>query len=241
MNLRDLQGSLQYYRDIKRRGGEKMNSSKKLLIVFLVCAALACSVVWIFSGTEWITSVSEEVPSEDVPEVPEMLPALTSHEEAISLADEFLIEKLGTEFFYNYFKIIEVDERPLMVTTWFVKYQYTCNGYTVDMSVAMYCGRITKDSPRIDVELSDVILNPQKILISEEEAIIIAQENGLEPSYTVILSCELRFHRICWRIVKEDRETLGPEDLAGLLIDAENGEVLRTWTKGISDRSCVTW
>lgn len=45
-------------------------------------------------------------------------------------------------------------------------------------------------------------------------------------------SCNFSFHRICWIVVKEDRETLDVEDLAGLLIDAESGIVLEKWIKG---------
>jgi hypothetical protein len=66
-------------------------------------------------------------------------------------------------------------------------------------------------------------LNPQEFLISEEQARVIAQENGLDPPYNLILFCELRFHRICWKITREDIENLETEDLAGLLIDAESG------------------
>jgi hypothetical protein len=85
-----------------------------------------------------------------------------------------------------------------------------------------------------------------EILISEEQAKVIAQEYGLYPPYNLILCCEMRFHRICWKITREDIENLKPEDLAGLLIDAESGIVLepkRLYTssrKGYNSVSQIT-
>jgi hypothetical protein len=67
-----------------------------------------------------------------------------------------------------------------------------------------------------------------EILISEEQAKVIAQEYGLYPPYNLILCC------------------LKPEDLAGLLIDAESGIVLepkRLYTssrKGYNSVSQIT-
>ena len=208
-----------------------MKNSKKSLIISLVCAAFLCSIVVIVSESGRIFSESKEVPPE-IPDLPEELSPLASHEEAISITSEFLNNVLGDEFFKNHFEFVEVDERPSMPTTWFVLYQYTSNGHTINMSVAVYCGRIPKSSSRVDRELSDVILEPQEILILEEKAKIIAQENGLEPPYKITLVCDFNFHTICWTIMKEDRENLDVEDLAGVLIDAENGTVLEKWIKG---------
>ena len=193
--------------------------------------AAICSIVLTVSESERIFSESKEVPSE-MPSQPEELPPLASHEEAISIAHEFLSEVLGDEFFNSHFTLVKVDERPVLPTTWFVIYQYTSGEHTLDLSVALYCGHIPRDSSRIDVELSQVILQPQGILISEEQAQIIAQSSGLEPPYKITLSCDLSFHRICWVVMKDDSETLDVGDLMGLLIDAENGAVLETWTKG---------
>jgi len=198
------------------------------LIVSVVGVALVCSVVVILSESGYVHSVSEEVSSpENMPKGQVTLPALTSHEEAIDLADSFIKGTLGDEFFQNRFTFIRVDERPDLSDTWFVVYQYLSNGYTVEMKIAVNAGRIPEDRPRIHVELSFVILEPLEILISEEKAMIIAQENGLKPPYIKLtLSCELEFHRICWIVVKEDAE-LG--ELKGLAIDAENGAVLASW------------
>jgi hypothetical protein len=172
-------------------------------------------------------SVSKEVPPEDVPNTPEKLPRLTSDEEAIAIADEFLKEKLGNEFFNNHLKVIGVDRMFEYSSWWIVEYEYRYNEYIVDLSVSINAGSIPLDSSRIDVEYSGVILEPQKILISEEQAKIIAQENGLEPPYKIILYCKLHVYRICWQITKKDAD-LKPGDLAGFLIDAETGEVLDT-------------
>ena len=198
-------------------------------MLMLVGIALTCSVVVILSESERIFSVSKEVSSEEVPTTLENLPPLTSHEEAIALADEFLKEKLGDEFFYNHFTFSKIDERPDIRSLWFVIYQYTDNGYTVDGSVAIDIGRIPEGTSRIDVDFSNIIVQPQRILISEEQAKIIAQKYGLEPPYSALfLCCKLCYHRICWRIVKEDAKI---EELEGLLIDAENGTVLDSWIR----------
>jgi len=204
-------------------------STKKLLIVSVVGIALVCSVIVIVSESGNVTSVSEEVSSpENIPKGHKMLPPLTSHEEGISLADEFLIETFGEEFFHDHFAFSRIEERPDL-RVWFVIYQYTSHGYTVDMDVAVNSDRIYDDRPRVDVAFSHIILEPQEILISEEEAQRIAQENGLEPPYMKLtLSCELVFQRICWIIVRENAE---PEELEGVSIDAENGTVLQSWVR----------
>jgi len=205
--------------------------SQNLLIIALVGAALVCSVVIIFSETQWITSVSEEVPSEYTPIVPEKLPPLTSDEEAIALADEFLKSTLGDEFFNDHFRVTGIEKIVERSSLSFVVYEYTYNEYTVKMSVAVDVGVVPKDASRIVVYLSTVILEPQGILISEEQAKIIAQEYGLEPPYMMILTCEVEFSRICWRIGKADEENIKIGDLAGLLVDAENGTVIDSWIK----------
>ncbi|MBU7027103.1 MAG: hypothetical protein HXS48_09175 [Theionarchaea archaeon] len=206
-------------------------SSRNLLIISVVGAALVCSVVVIFSQTQWITSVSEEVPSEYTPIVPEKLPPLTSQEEAIALADEFLRNTLGDEFFNDHFRVTGIEKIVERSSLSFVVYEYTYNEYTVKMSVAVDVGVVPKDASRIVVYLSTVILEPQGILISEEQAKIIAKEYGLEPPYMMILSCEVEFKRICWRIGKADEENIKFGDLAGLLVDAENGTVIDSWIK----------
>ncbi|MGD2250330.1 MAG: hypothetical protein PVF58_18175 [Candidatus Methanofastidiosia archaeon] len=202
-----------------------MKKFKKVLILVIVCVALTCCIWAIFSQSNM--SVSKEVPPEDVPNTPEKLPPITSHEEAITITDEFLKEKLGNEFFAAHITFAEVDERPDIYSLWFVKYQYTYNEYTVTLLVAIDFNPIQEGTSRIAVGFSDVILKPQQILISEEQAKIIAQENGLEPPYTLTLSCEPRYYRICWEILKEDTD-LELGDLAGFLIDAETGEILET-------------
>jgi hypothetical protein len=159
------------------------------------------------------------------------LPPLTSHEEAINLADGFLKETFGDEFFQNRFTFVRVDERPDLSDTWFIVYDYFSNGYTVEMKVAINTGRIPEDLTRIDVDFSYVILQPLEILISDEEAKRIAQEYGLEPPYIVTLVCKPEFHRIFWKIVKENAENLDIGELVGVIIDAETGEVSGAWEK----------
>lgn len=219
------------------------NPPKKLLIVVVVSTVLLCSVVVILSQSDIIHLRQEIIPPGEYvpPERPEMLPELTSHEEAIALTDEFMKEKLGNEFFDKYIEVKGVDELPYLPYTWAVLYEYTYNEYTVEFMVTVDIWSIPKGQSRIDIDFSCVILEPQKILISEEEAKGIAQEYGLEPPYNVILSCEIRFHRICWRITRKNQENLNLGDLAGVLIDAESGAILEAWTKGIGDRSCAIW
>ncbi|KYK38242.1 MAG: hypothetical protein AYK18_17595 [Theionarchaea archaeon DG-70] len=202
-------------------------STKELLIVSVVGIALVCSVIVIVSESGNVTSVSEEVSSpENIPEGHKMLPPLTSHEEAISLADEFLVETFGEEFFHDHFAFSRIEERPDL-GKWFVIYEYTSHGYTVDMRVAVNSDHIRKNRPRVDVLFSYIILEPQEILISEEEAKRIAQEYGLEPPYMKLtLSCKFELRRICWIVVREDVKY---EELKGVAIDAENGTVLQSW------------
>jgi len=126
-------------------------SSRNLLIISVVGAALVCSVVVIFSQTQWITSVSEEVPSEYAPVVPEKLPPLTSDEEAIALADEFLKSTLGDEFFNDHFRVTGIEKIVERSSLSFVVYDYTYNEYTVKMSVAVDVGVVPKDASRIVV------------------------------------------------------------------------------------------
>jgi hypothetical protein len=203
-------------------------SRKRLLIVSLVGAALVCSLVVILSESGYVFSVSREASSEEfVPKGPETLPPLTSHEEAIFLANEFLKEKLGNEFFCNHFTVIGLDETPHLPYTWVVLYHYTYKEYIIDTTVAVDIGPIPENASRILVNISTIILEPQEILVSEEHVKNIAQEYGLEPPYKELeLFCNLRFHRLCWKIVKEDAEST---ELEGLVIDAENGTVLESW------------
>lgn len=219
------------------------NPSRKLIIVIVVSIVSLCSIVLIVSESQSnIVHLRQEVipPGEYVPpKKPEMLPKLTSHEEAIAITDDFLKETLGEEFFFNYLNAKGVDEMPYVPYTWAVLYQYAYNGYTVEFIIIIDIDPIPKDQSRIDPDISSVILEPQKVLISEEEAKRIAQEYGLEPPYNVILSCEVEFHRICWRITKKDRENLNLGYLSGVIVDAENGAVLDSWTRGIGDRSCA--
>lgn len=206
-------------------------STRKLLIVSGVAVALVCSIVVILSESGYIHSVSKEVSSENVPRGHVTLPPLTSHEEAINLADNFVKETLGDKFFQNRFTFIRVDERPDLSDTWFVVYEYASNGYTIEMKVAVNAGHIPDDRPRIHVESSYVILEPQEILISEDKAVIIAQENGLEPPYVITLFCRAELHRIYWKIVRQNAEALNEGALVGVIIDAETGAVLDAWRK----------
>ena len=211
-----------------------MKKSSKLLIITFVSAVLFCSVVVIFSQPE-IVHIEQKLipPGEYVPTGPERDPPLTSHEEAIKLTDEFLKEKLGNEFFESYIKVKGVDEWPYSPSTWIVLYDYTYNGYTVEFMIAVDIWYVLKDESRIVVDFSCTILEPQKILISEEDAKRIAEEYGLEPPYNIIFSCEIEYHRICWRIVRKDFEKVKVGELAGVIIDAETGIILDASPKGI--------
>jgi hypothetical protein len=212
-------------------------SSKKLLIVIIVGAVLLCSGVIIFSQPDIVHLEQKLIPpGEYVPTGPELLPQLTSYEEAIAITDAFLRGNLGTEFFETHLKVKGIDEMPYLPYTWAVVYEYTYNEYTVEFTVALDIWRVPPGTSRVDEDFSCIILEPQEILISEEEAKRIAQEFGLEPPYNVIFSCEIRFHRICWRISRKDLENLNPGELAGVIIDAESGTILDASAKGIGDR-----
>lgn len=142
---------------------------------------------------------------------------IASREDAVRLADQFLRDNLG-EFFDNHFTYQYTDEREDL--RWAVVYTYTYNGYCVLMSVGIDTGLLPQYTSRIDPQLTAAIQEPQKILLSKEEAVAIAQEYGVEPPYTILLSFEPLLNRICWKIVKD------AENGAVLLIDAENGAVL---------------
>jgi len=217
------------------------NPPKKLLIVIVVSTVLLCSVVVILSQSGIVLLEQKLIPPGEYvpPERPEMLPKLTSHEEAIALTDEFMKETLGEEFFDNYLKVKGVDELPYSPSTWIVLYEYVYDGYTVEFLIVIDIRCVPKGTSRIDADVSNVILEPQEILISEEEAKRIAQEYGLEPPYNVILSCEVGFHRICWRITRKDLEGLTEYDLAGVIIDAESGEILEASTRVYGGWSCA--
>jgi 2C-methyl-D-erythritol 2,4-cyclodiphosphate synthase len=212
-------------------------SSKKLFIVIIVGAVLLCSGVIIFSQPDIVHLEQKLIPpGEYVPTGPELLPQITSHEEAIAITDAFLRENLGTEFFETHLKVKGIDEMPYIPSTWIVLYEYTYNEYTVEFMIVIDIRRVPPGTSRIDENVSNSILEPQEILISEEEAKRIAQEYGLEPPYNVILSCEVEYHRICWRIVRKDLENLTEYDLAGMIIDAGSGTILDASTKCYGDR-----
>jgi hypothetical protein len=214
-----------------------MKRSSKFLIVIMVGAVLLCSGVVILSRSDIVHLEQKLIPpGEYVPTKPEMLPQLTSHEEAIAITDEFLKEKLGNEFFETHLKVKGVDEMPYSPYTWMVVYEYTYNEFAVEFTVAVDIWRVPAGTSRIIENISNFILEPQEILISEEEAKRIAQEYGLVPPYNMILSCAVEYHRICWRIVRKDFENLSPGELAGVIIDAENGTILDASAKGIGDR-----
>jgi hypothetical protein len=214
-----------------------MKRSSKFLIVIMVGAVLLCSGVVILSRSDIVHLEQKLIPpGEYVPTTPEMLPQLTSHEEAIALTDEFLKEKLGNEFFAAHLKVKGVDEMPHIPSTWIVLYEYTYNEYTVEFMIVINIWYVPAGTSRIDEDVSNFTLEPQEILISEEEAKRIAQEYGLVPPYNMILSCAVEYHRICWRIVRKDFENLSPGELAGVIIDAENGTILDASAKGYGDR-----
>ena len=110
-----------------------MSFSRKFLIGALAAAAILCSIVVAVSESEHIFSESKEVPPE-TPSPSEKLPPLVSHEEAILIANEFLNEMLGDEYFNSHFTFAEIDERSLMPTTWFVIYQFTSGEHTLNVS-----------------------------------------------------------------------------------------------------------
>ena len=210
---------------------------KRFLVVSLIGVAFVCSIVilsefkYVFSESGYVFSVAEESSTGNVVTGPVTLPPLTSHEEAITLADGFLKETFGDEFFQNRFTFVKVDERPDLSDTWFIVYDYFSNGYTVEMFIAVNCGRIPEDRPRIHVEFSEIVLQPLEVLISEEEAKRIAFEKGIQQPYTITLFCRMGFNRIYWEIVRENPESLNSGELIGVVIDAETGEVLDTWWK----------
>ena len=206
-----------------------MKQVTKIAIALVLLCVFSCSIVVIISESSKVTSWSREADSSETPEgSPWPLPPLESYEEAIALADAFLIETFGEEFFHERFTFVEIEEfsnaneqHPLLSIVWFVCYDYYSNGYTVRMKVAVDANQIPVDQPRVDVLFSNVILEPLEILITEEQAKIIAQENGLKfPSKAELI---MRSHRIQWKILNENREK---GEIFGIIIDAETGEVL---------------
>ena len=217
-----------------------MKQVTKVAIVLMLLCVFSCSIVVIISESSKVTSWSREADGSDMPEgSPWPLPPLESYDEAIALADAFLIETFGEEFFHERFTFIEIEEfsnaneqHPLLSIIWFICYDYYSNGYTVRMDVAVNANQIPVDRPRINVSFSHVILEPLEILITEEQAKIIAQENGLRPPFTLSLKCssilidKKEFNRIFWKIVSPNHEK---GEMIGIIIDAETGKVLDSW------------
>jgi hypothetical protein len=214
-----------------------MKQVTKIIIALVLLCVFSCSIVVIISESSRVTSWSRESDGSDMPEgSPWPLPPLESYDEAIALADAFLIETFGEEFFHERFTFVEVKEfsnaneqHPGLSIVWFICYDYYSNGYSVRMDVAVNANQIPVDWPRIDVLFSHVILEPLEILITEEQAKAIAQENGLKPPFTLSLKCNSlpirgkRLYRIYWNIFRENHEK---GDIFGITIDAETGEVL---------------
>ncbi|MBU7041967.1 MAG: hypothetical protein HXS47_00140 [Theionarchaea archaeon] len=217
-----------------------MKQVTKIAISLVLLCVFSCSIVMIISESSKVTSWSREADSSETPEgSPWPLPPLESYEEAIALADAFLIETLGEEFFHERFTFVEIEEfsnaneqHPLLSIVWFVCYDYYSNGYTVRMKVAVEANQIPVDQPRVDVLFSNVICEPQEILITEEQAKVIAEENGLTPPFKVILECgsalidKQHVDRIYWNIISQSH---GKGEMIGIIIDAETGKVLDSW------------
>ena len=146
-----------------------------------------------------------------------VIPELKSREDVISLVNQFVKTRVGETFFDDHFRVININETPELPSIWFVTYECTYNGYTVTCSVAVDIGFVPLRSSQIISELSSIVLEPQRIRISEEEARDIARRYGIE-SCTAALLCSPEYHRICWKIIGKEREEI-------LLIDAENGTV----------------
>jgi hypothetical protein len=219
-----------------------MNQVTKIAIALVLLCVFSCSIVLIISDSSKVHSWSREADSSETPEgSPWPLPPLESYDEAIALADAFLIETLGEEFFNERFTFIEVEEFtdplieeiPGISVTWFIHYDYYSNGYTVRMKIAVNANQIPVDRPRISILSSNVILEHQEILITEEQAKAIAEENGLKPPFEVNLRCssvlidKQHIDRIYWNIISQNNEKSA---FFGIIIDAATGAVL---AKGI--------
>lgn len=186
-----------------------MENSCKVLII-IVISVILCSLVWLYHTGQYSLADEEK--------------ASISEEEAVSLADRFLIHTLGSEFFYNHFTFKKIDKTPylpLKHPSWLVIYEYTYTEYTVDTYIVIDVRPAHQICSRVNVRSSRVILEPQKILILTDEAKAIAQEHEFGPPYDkVYLTCDSEHHRICWVLKRSQR---------GILIDAETGTVFSHW------------
>jgi len=203
----------------------------KKRIIILIFGIFLIAISSVFGYYEWITSTSKVVPIEDVNDSNvNDIPALTSNEEIIEISNEFLENRLGEEYFNKYLNFVSIDERKYIPFVYFVDYLFENNDYETQLNLAINTDKGIKKEDRVIIELSNMILEPQEILISKDRAISIAIDNGLKDPDIILLSCEIEFHRICWRIVDSNAKF---DELSGLLIDSETGKILKKWEKGV--------
>ena len=171
--------------------------------------------------SKWEESEVTILPNVTKTPTPVKYKPVTSHNEAIKLANDYLNTTLGSDFVKNHFEVLGIDERPDIRSVWFIVYKYKSNGYEINLSTAVDISNHPEDLARIAKELSHTMEYPQEIKLSQTDAETIASDKGLTPPYSTGLYWHKK--RIAW-VVTHPTKTFG--EISGYIIDAENGEIL---------------
>ena len=173
--------------------------------------------------SKWEESEVTILPNVTKTPTPVKYKPVTSHNEAIELANDYLNTTLGSDFVKSHFEVLGIDERPDMPSVWLVLYKYKSSGYEIDLSLAVDVG-VSLEKPSRIIKESDMIGSPQEIKLSQSDAETIASEEGLAPPYSTSLSLYWKEKRIAWGVTQNSVKTLDRTER--YMIDAENGEIL---------------
>ena len=194
---------------------------------FLLVTVILASSFFLGVGDENNKAVSiNEVKVVKMPEgfaKPSPREMITSPNRAEEIVVSYLENKFGPEFFKKHFTIMGVNETDIP-HVWFVTLEYKSGSYSVKMHVALDTWWKDIGAERISFGLSNIINEPQEILVSREEAENIASKEGLPQPYISML--EVRHGRIVWVVTSQNFEEYPAGYIIRIVIDAENGTIL---------------
>ena len=213
----------------KERGGQEM--SQKILLSLMLSMVLLITLTMVIMS---IQAVERDQPliivNVKVVRKPEGISATTPKrmimltEEVVEKVITELKSKFGESFFKEHFVLKDIIEKSSIPDVMFINFEYTSNGYKVNMSVAVNTWWRSERAYQIIHEFSNIIHSPQEIRVTREKAENIAAEEKLPQPYTSRL--EVRDGRIVWVMTSQNFEKYPIGDLVRLVIDAETGEVL---------------
>jgi len=179
-------------------------------------------------------SVSHVSPSgRSAAELPDTTQLLSSHIEAVRVADDYLDSILGTDFVASHFEVHGLDERPDIPSLWFVIYNYSSGGYNIDLSVAVDHSGAPTDPSRVVDDISKMIGAPQEVRVSKQEAEAIVQTSGIVGPYSIMFELDWETRRLVWLVQNNSVQEIG--ETRGYIIDAENGGVIQTLVAGVGE------